>query len=44
MLKKHVRKDPNSKIEFFTPTVIDSIPKDHRYNSMLNRKKMPGGK
>lgn len=44
MLKRHNHKDPSQKIEFFTPTLIDSIPKDHRYNSMLNRKTMPGGK
>ena len=41
----HAHRDPVSgKIEFFTPTQIDSIPKDHRYNSMLNRKTLPGGK
>lgn len=32
------------KIEFFTHTQIDSIPKENRYNSMLNRKTLPGGK
>lgn len=34
----------NYKIEFLNPTAIDSIPIDTKYQSMLNRKTLPGGK
>ena len=41
----HAHRDPaNGKVENFTHTQIDSIPKENRYNSMLNRKTLPGGK
>ena len=42
--RTHKHKEPSYKIDFFTPTQIDSIPKDHRFGSMLNRKTIPGGK
>ena len=43
-IKPHDHSQTKYKIDFFTPTQIDSIPKDNRYNSMLHRKTLPGGK
>ena len=37
-------KNVQQKIDFFTPTAIDSIPIDNKFNSMLHRKNLPNGK